>query len=68
MIATRKELLQFYIKDKARIEHSMSTAQIMKKWAKYFSIDEERAFFVGFYHDIGKGVSDNDMLDYASFY
>lgn len=59
------KLLKKYITNKNRISHSISTAENMMEYAHFYSIDKNAAYFCGLYHDIGKEVKDNDLLDYT---
>lgn len=58
-------LLQKYIKSPKRIKHCYSTAKHMKKYAHLFGINKKAAFFVGLMHDIGKELTDINIISYT---
>ena len=36
----------------------------MKKYAKYFKIDEEKAYLAGLLHDLAKDKSDEEIINF----
>ncbi len=59
------KLLKKYLKNKNRVSHSISTAEYMRSFATFYSIDKNNAYFCGFYHDIGKELSGDEILSYV---
>ncbi|HOJ63608.1 MAG TPA: bis(5'-nucleosyl)-tetraphosphatase (symmetrical) YqeK [Spirochaetota bacterium] len=58
-------ILKKYLTNEKRISHSISTAMFMKKYAIFFDIDPEKAYFAGLYHDIAKEMPIEDVIKLA---
>ena len=58
------KLTKKYIKDK-RLEHSISTANMMREHAAEFQIDPQKAYISGLVHDVARGLNERKMLKYA---
>ncbi len=61
-----EKLLNSYLKNKKRIKHSISLANFMKDCSPKFGLDQDKAFLVGLVHDIGKELSDSDILSLST--
>ncbi|MCK4799252.1 MAG: bis(5'-nucleosyl)-tetraphosphatase (symmetrical) YqeK [Spirochaetes bacterium] len=48
--------------NKEKINHSISTAYFMKKHAKTFNINQEKAYIAGLLHDIAKQFSYDEII------
>lgn len=59
------KLLRKYLNNEKRIVHSISTAEHMRKHADLFGIDKDKAYFVGIFHDIGKELSNEMIIEYS---
>lgn len=57
------KILKKYLKSKIRIDHSISTASFMKKYAKQFNINQDYAYYAGLFHDLAKEISDNKIIE-----
>lgn len=60
--STYIEFLKKHLKDQDRINHSISAADFMKKYAHKFDIDEEHAYISGLLHDIAKDFSHKEII------
>ncbi len=58
-----KEVLSPY-----RYEHSLMVADEAKKLAKYYGVDEDKAYVAGLLHDMAKDFSDEKNLEYINKY
>ncbi|MBN2546199.1 MAG: bis(5'-nucleosyl)-tetraphosphatase (symmetrical) YqeK [Spirochaetes bacterium] len=56
-----KDFLKNYLSEK-RINHSVSTAKLMKKCSEVFKIDPEKAFISGLLHDVARELSDDEII------
>jgi len=56
-------ILKKYLKNERRISHSISTAMFMKKYAEIFDIDQEKAYYVGLFHDIAKELEIENVVE-----
>ncbi len=59
-----KEILSQYLTNE-RLDHSISTGNFMKKYAKYFDIDDNKAYIAGLFHDIAKELSNSKIIELA---
>ena len=60
--AKLKDILRKYIKTDYRINHSLSTAKLMKKYAKEFGLNKKKAYIAGLLHDLAKELSIDEIL------
>lgn len=58
-------ILKKHLSNEKRISHSISTAIFMKKYALFFGINPDKAYFVGLYHDIAKEMNIEDTIKFA---
>ncbi|HOF00813.1 MAG TPA: bis(5'-nucleosyl)-tetraphosphatase (symmetrical) YqeK [Spirochaetota bacterium] len=59
-------LLKKYLINDKRIEHSVSTALFMKRYARTFNIDPDKSYLCGLYHDLAKDMNDSDIIKFSS--
>lgn len=59
------KFLSKYISGK-RFRHSISTANFMKQYAKYFNIKKEIAYLAGLLHDIAKELSNKKIISLSN--
>ncbi len=59
-----KDFLKKYLSEK-RINHSISTAKLMHKYADDFNIDPEKAYISGILHDIARELTDDEIITLA---
>ncbi len=58
-------VLKKYLKNEKTISHSISTAMFMKKYAGFFDIDTEKAYYAGLFHDIAKDLEIEKVIELA---
>ena len=56
------KILERYLKNENRINHCISTAHFMKKYAKKFNINQNDAYCAGLLHDLAKEMSVDKIL------
>ena len=54
-------ILKKYLKNKRRINHSVSTAKEMIKYSKKYNINSKQAEYAGIFHDLAKDFSDKKL-------
>jgi len=59
-----KDFLKNYLSDK-RINHSVSTAKLMQKYADFFKINSEKAYISGILHDTARELPDKEIIKLA---
>lgn len=57
-----EKILRSYNLKAKRIEHSISTAVFMEKYAVSFKIDKKRSYVAGLLHDIAKELSNEKII------
>ncbi|HMA68572.1 MAG TPA: bis(5'-nucleosyl)-tetraphosphatase (symmetrical) YqeK [Candidatus Mcinerneyibacterium sp.] len=55
------QILKKYLKNKRRIDHSVSTAKEMIKYSKKYNINSKQAEYAGIFHDLAKDFSDKKL-------
>jgi len=48
-----------------RYFHALATGEMSKQLAQIYGVDEQKAFLAGLLHDCAKGMSHNDLIQYA---
>lgn len=57
-----------YLKNDKRINHSISTAKEMIKFADQYNVNKKYAKIAGLYHDIGKGLNNKQLMEFSKRY
>jgi putative nucleotidyltransferase with HDIG domain len=57
------DVLDRYIKNKKRKQHSISTALFMEKYSGMFGLDTGMSYIAGLLHDIGKSFDERQIID-----
>jgi len=59
------KIIRKFLTNTARINHCISTANFMKKYANLFNINEKQAYYAGLLHDLAKEMSNKKILKLA---